>query len=252
MFRISNIDNNKNIIVTETLGQFEVLEYQKDLSISSSEAAQREFFYRQCGTKKRQVRVKLNNSSVILSSGALQYMVGQIRMCTNVRGVGDLIGKAISGKVTGEAAIKPKYEGAGHIYLEPSYKHFILHEINPDQGALVVSDGMFYACDSTLSMRVSGRKNLSSAVLGGEGLFNLSLSGQGVVALESFSPVAELVTIEMRNDTLMVDGSYALMWSESLDFTVERSSKTLIGSAASGEGLLNVYRGTGIVVMACV
>ena len=36
----------------------------------------------------------------------------------------------------------------------------------------------------------------------------------------------------------------------SLNFTVERSGKSLIGSAASGEGLVNVYRGTGKVLMA--
>ena len=41
----------------------------------------------------------------------------------------------------------------------------------------------------------------------------------------------------------------ALAWSPSLNFTVERSGKSLIGSAASGEGLVNVYRGTGSVLM---
>ena len=40
------------------------------------------------------------------------------------------------------------------------------------------------------------------------------------------------------------------MWSKSLDFTVERSSKSLIGSMVNKEGLVNVYRGTGKVLMA--
>ena len=45
----------------------------------------------------------------------------------------------------------------------------------------------------------------------------------------------------------------AIAWSGSLDFTVERSGKSLdFGSAASGEGLVNVYRGTGKVLMAPV
>ena len=44
----------------------------------------------------------------------------------------------------------------------------------------------------------------------------------------------------------------AIAGSSSLDFTVERSGKTLIGSAASGEGLVNVYRGTGKVLLAPV
>ena len=53
----------------------------------------------------------------------------------------------------------------------------------------------------------------------------------------------------VMNDVLKVDGNYAIAWSKSLDFTVERSGKSLIGSAASGEGLVNVYRGTGKVLM---
>lgn len=52
-----------------------------------------------------------------------------------------------------------------------------------------------------------------------------------------------------QNDTLKVDGSFAIAWSASLNFTVERTTKSLIGSAASGEGLVNVYRGTGRVLM---
>lgn len=42
----------------------------------------------------------------------------------------------------------------------------------------------------------------------------------------------------------------AIAWSGSLEFKVERSGKTLAGSAASGEGLVNVYRGTGKIWIA--
>ncbi|MDU0893992.1 MAG: AIM24 family protein, partial [Anaerococcus sp.] len=83
-------------------------------------------------------------------------------------------------------------------------------------------------------------------------LFNLGLFGQGIVALES--PVArnELIEVELEDDELRIDGSFAVAWSSSLKFTVERTTKSLIGSAASGEGLVNVYRGSGKVLMAPV
>lgn len=58
------------------------------------------------------------------------------------------------------------------------------------------------------------------------------------------------IGVQLEDDELKVDGNFAIAWSESLSFTVERSTKTLIGSAASGEGLVNVYRGTGKVLMA--
>ena len=85
-----------------------------------------------------------------------------------------------------------------------------------------------------------------------QGLFNLSLMGQGTVALESPVPASEIVTVDLENDELKVDGNFAIAWTNGLQFTVERSTKTLIGSAASGEGLVNVYRGTGRVLLAPV
>ena len=84
---------------------------------------------------------------------------------------------------------------------------------------------------------------------GGEGLFNLSLNGRGVFCVESDCPKEELIEITLQDDVLKIDGNYAIAWSKSLNFTVERSGKSLIGSAASGEGLVNVYRGTGKVLM---
>ena len=96
------------------------------------------------------------------------------------------------------------------------------------------------------------RSNLSSAAAGGEGLFNLGVMGEGVLCLESQCPREELVEITLHNDVLKIDGNMAVAWSGSLEFTVERSGKSLIGSAASGEGLVNVYRGSGKVLMAPV
>lgn len=58
-----------------------------------------------------------------------------------------------------------------------------------------------------------------------------------------------MIEIRLDNDVMKVDGNFVIAWSSTLDFTVERSGKSLIGSAASGEGLVNVYRGTGKVLM---
>ena len=108
-------------------------------------------------------------------------------------------------------------------------------------GAITVNDGLFYACETTIQQHAVMVSRPSAMVAGGEGLFNLSLMGQGTVALESPVPASEIVT-----------GNFAIAWTNGLQFTVERSTKTLIGSAASGEGLVNVYRGTGRVLLAPV
>ena len=83
-----------------------------------------------------------------------------------------------------------------------------------------------------------------------EGLFNLCLEGSGHAVLNSSCPIKELYEITLDNDCIKIDGNNAVCWSRSLAFTVERSGKSLIGSAASGEGLVNVYRGTGKILVA--
>ena len=109
---------------------------------------------------------------------------------------------------------------------------------------------MFIACDDEVKDHVVMRSNLSSAAFGGEGLFNLCLEGDGLVVLNSPCPKEELYEIVLQNDVIKIDGNHAVCWSKSLEFTVEKSGKSLIGSAASGEGLVNVYRGTGKILMA--
>ena len=184
-----------------------------------------------------------------IQAGAMQWMLGDVKATTGIKGVGDFLGKAVRGKATGESAIKPEYTGSGVLVLEPTYKYLILMDAAQWGGGVVLDDGLFLACESTLQHKAVMRSNFSSAVAGGEGLFNLSLNGNGVFCIESECPKEELIEIELQNDVLKVDGNYAIAWSKSLDFTVERSGKSLIGSAASGEGLVNVYRGTGKVLM---
>ena len=136
--------------------------------------------------------------------------------------------------------------------LEPTYKHIILIDTAEWNGNIILDDGLFLACDSRLTHKAVMRSNFSSAVAGGEGLFNLGISGNGILCLESPCPKEELVEITLQDDILKIDGNMAIAWSGSLSFTVERSGKSLIGSAASGEGLVNVYRGTGKVLLAPV
>ena len=134
--------------------------------------------------------------------------------------------------------------------FKPSYHYILLEDVASwGRDGIVLTDGMFLACDAGIQEKVIMRKNLSS-VFGGKGLFNLSLIGEGVCALESFVPREELFEFTLENDVMKIDGNMAVCWSGSLDFTVERSSKSLLGSMVNGEGLVNVYRGTGKILMA--
>lgn len=251
MYNINNFQNNDDVRVLDSQGPFSVIEYKKDLSVNPS-TAMLSYYCNEMNVRKRQLVCELKNADITLQAGAMQWSVGNVNATTGIKGVGDLFGKAIRGKMTGESAIKPEYTGNGTLVLEPTYRHILLMNTADWNGAVVLDDGLFLACDSVLQQKAVMRSNISSAALGGEGLFNLCLTGNGVFAIESRCPKEELIEITLDNDVLKVDGNLAIAWSNSLDFSVERSGKTLVGSAASGEGLVNVYRGTGKVLLAPV
>ena len=251
MFRIKNFTDNDDIRILDSMGAFTVVEYQRDLSILP-EQAQMAYYCSEMNVRRRQVVCDLSKANITLQSGAMQWTVGNVNVTTGVKGVGDLFGKALRGSVTGESAIKPEYTGDGRLVTEPTYRHIILLNLDDWNGSVVLDDGLFLACEATLQHKAVMRSNISSAVAGGEGLFNLGINGKGILCLESPSPKEELIEIELVDDVLKVDGNMAIAWSGSLEFTVERSGKSLIGSAASGEGLVNVYRGTGRVLLAPV
>ena len=247
--RIENLQN-ENRKFAKSIGNFHVLEYVQDASVSPMNAMN-EYFMSKMNVRRRQVVIDIDKDhSAIIQAGAMQWMGGNVRATSGIKGIGDFLGKAIKGAVTKETTVKPEYVGEGCLVLEPTYKYIILADVGKwGSAGMTIEDGMFLACDANVKSNVVARKNLSSAVLGGEGLFNLSLQGNGVAALESNVPEDELIEVILENDELKIDGNLAVCWSSNLEFTVERSTKTLVGSAVSGEGLVNVYRGTGRVLM---
>ena len=247
--RIENLQN-ENRKYAKSIENFHVLEYVQDASVSPMNAMN-EYFMSKMHVRRRQVVIDIDKDhSAVIQAGAMQWMGGNVQATSGVKGIGDFLGKALKGAVTKETTVKPEYVGEGCLVLEPTYKYIILADVGKwGSAGMTIEDGMFLACDANVKSKIVARKNLSSAVLGSEGLFNLSLQGNGVAALESNVPEDELIEVILENDELKIDGNLAVCWSSNLEFTVERSTKTLVGSAVSGEGLVNVYRGTGRVLM---
>ena len=247
---IAEVSGSRSVV--EKLGRFSVIEYEKDLSVTP-DSAQNAWFASSMNIRKRQVMADLDDDhGVIVQAGAMQMMLGQVDMVTGIKGVGDLMKKAVGSAVTGETVIKPHYSGNGTVLLEPTFRYILLEDMADWPDGLVIQDGMFLACDDAVEMRVCARKSLSSTLFGKEGLFNTVLFGGDTVVLESDVPKDEIFVIELKDDELKIDGHQAICWSAGLSFTVERTAPTLIGSAVSKEGLVNVYRGTGKVLVAPV
>lgn len=250
-FRISNFIDNDDVQVVEQLGGFRVTEWKRDVSVDAT-SAMTAYFASLMNVRRRQLVCDLSQAPVTVQAGTMQWMAGDVRMTSGIKGAGDFLSKSFRSMVTNESVIKPEYTGTGVLVLEPTYRHILLIDVRDWGSNIVLEDGMFLACDARMKHQAVRRKTLSSVVAGGEGIYNLAIQGDGILALESTCPRQELIEVTLQNDTLKIDGNQAIAWSASLEFTVERSGKTMLGSAASGEGLVNVYRGTGKVLLAPV
>lgn len=244
------VGENDNINVVDEKGPFQVIEYERDLSVNPEEAPLK-YFASKMNIRPRQLVVDLRKTSgIYLQAGAMQWMSGSNKLSSGIKGVGDLGRKFLKSKVTGETTIKPEYSGDGYLVTEQTYKHLLLLDLNEWNNNLMIDDGLFLAAEKSIELTVQSRTNLSSALASSEGLFNTVLVGNGYVCLESRIPLKELIILELYEDTVSIDGPMAIAWTSNLQLTVERSGKSFLGSAVSGEGLVNVYRGTGKILMA--
>ena len=117
MYQIKNFQDNDDVRTVDQLGPFTVIEYLRDLSVMPG-SAMTAYYCNEMNVRKRQVLCDLGQADITIQAGAMQWMVGDVKATTGVKGVGDLLGKAIRGKATGESAIKPEYTGSGTLVLE--------------------------------------------------------------------------------------------------------------------------------------
>ena len=207
--RIENLQN-ENRKFTKSIGNFHVLEYVQDASVSPMNAMN-EYFMSKMNVRRKQVVIDIDKDhSAVIQSGSMQWMGGNVQATSGVKGIGDFLGKALKGAVTKETAVKPEYVGEGCLVLEPTYKYIILADIGKwGSAGMTIEDGMFLACDANVKSKVVPRKNLSSAVLGSEGLFNLILSR---LVDTFFSRISPTMQLPPKHHSI----AYVLPWAEGL------------------------------------
>ena len=186
------------------------------------------------------VTINLDNSAVRTEAGAMRYIRGNIEMESSAPSVGGFFKAAF----TGETAFKPRYEGTGTLVLEPSLTNYFFLELDNEE--FILDQGAYWASDD--QVEVSAYRNKAvTALFSGEGWFQTSVKGKGTVVVSAPGPIE---IIDLEKDRLVVDGSFAVARSSSLNFEVTRSTKSMWGSLTSGEGLVNTITGTGRVYLA--
>jgi uncharacterized protein (AIM24 family) len=189
----------------------------------------------------RLVKCTLNDETVRTESGALYYLRGRIEMESK----GPTMGGLLKSLTTGESIFRPTYTGSGELFLEPSLGGF--HVFLCGGESWILENGAYWASESAITVDVH-RERALTAFKSGEGFldFQTKVSGQGQVVLATQGPVE---VVHLRDERMMVDGKYVLGRSGEIEYSVRRSSKSLLGSVTSGEGLVRVYEGTGTLLM---
>ena len=94
---IQHFGDDGNCKIIDRCGCFDVVEYQRDMSVTPEEATQA-YFCGEMNVRRRQLVCRLAQASgnIVVQAGAMQWMAGNVSAVTGIKGVGDLIGKTFS------------------------------------------------------------------------------------------------------------------------------------------------------------
>jgi uncharacterized protein (AIM24 family) len=261
------------VVQTVTRGgtTFELLEYGALAGSEPLAAVERLYALNRAGARLRQLRVRLADDAVRTEPGALQFLKGRIQMESTTGaggGLGGFMRGALAAARTGETVFKPLYRGRGELYLEPTFGHVWLAQLGGagvggaaaggaaaggealGADTVYADQGLFYCCEDGVQVSAHKVESFSARMAGGEGRYQTELTGSGVVAFRIPVPRREVVSVDLADETLQVDGSFALLRTGDVHFTVERAGGSLADAVTSGEGLLQTFRGTGRVWLA--
>lgn len=244
-----DMNSCKVIVSRETENvKVEVLAFDSLKGSSDIRTAEMLFYAQNTGMTLKMVRVTLSNSKVRVEPGALYYMKGNLEMKASTGGG---LFKGLKRKMlSGETFFVNEIHGTGEIYLEPTFGHFFLHNLKENETGIIVDSGLFYGGTEGLKIDAVMLKTISSAFASQEGLFQTRIRGNGIAIMYSPVPEEEIQRFTLANDRLFVDGNFALMRSENIKYKVVKSSKSLLATSVSGEGLLHRFEGIGNVWIA--
>lgn len=156
------------------------------------------------------------------------------------QGIGNLLKKAVSG----EGARLMKIEGQGRVYLADAGKKVTLLRLQGE--TIFVNGNDVLAFEDGIENKITLMRRVAGMMAGG--LFNIRLSGNGLVAITShYDPLTLRVT---PDKPVFTDPNATIAWSGNLnpDFVTDISIGTLLGRS-SGESVQMKFAGDGWIVV---
>jgi uncharacterized protein (AIM24 family) len=190
----------------------------------------------------RMLEVNLNGR-VWTKMGSMVAYIGDIRFTREgvmEHGIGKFLKKAVSG----EGAKLTKAEGRGKLYLADAGKKVQIISLAGE--TIFVNGNDLLAFEDAIKWDISMMRKLSAMMAGG--LFNVRLSGEGMIVVTShYEPLVLMVT---PGRPVTTDPNATIAWSGSLtpEFKTDISLKTFFGRG-SGESIQMQFQGDGFVVI---
>ena len=181
-------------------------------------------------------RINTKMGSMVAYNGAIKFT----REKMLDQGVGNLLKKAISG----EGMSITYADGQGKLYLADSGKKVSI--INLQNESIFINGSDVLAFEPTLTHKINMMKKVAAMVSGG--LFNVHLSGSGMVAMTThFEPITLRVE---PGKPVYTDPNATVAWSGTLSPQLKKdiSFRSFIGRA-SGESFQMLFEGDGFVVI---
>jgi uncharacterized protein (AIM24 family) len=177
-------------------------------------------------------------------SGAMIARKGNIKFTRQGlldQGLGGLLKKAVSG----EGMQLMKIEGQGRVYLADSGKKITLLRLQGE--SIFVNGNDVLALEASVNNEITMMRKVAGMLSGG--LFNVKLSGNGLIAFTShYEPLT--LPVNASTGPVFTDPNATVAWSSSLspDIVTDISLGTFIGRG-SGESIQLKFAGEGWVVV---
>jgi uncharacterized protein (AIM24 family) len=181
--------------------------------------------------------------TVYAKAGAMVAYRGDVKFSR--KGVlEDGVGKLFKKALTGEGMTLMKMEGNGRVYLADKNKR--VHVLNLAGESLCVNGNDLLALQSTLEWDIVMLKSVAGALAGG--LFNVQISGTGLVAITTHGNPLVLPVTSAR--PVHTDPQATVAWSGHLqpDMHTDMSLGMLVGRT-SGESVQMRFKGDGWVMV---
>lgn len=183
-----------------------------------------------------------------IERGCMAYMQDVVlegKMNTNKKGLGGLVSALGRSLTSGESFFITEATASTDdaiLGIAPAIPGKVMPlKVGSQQYCL--NTGVFLACDQSVSY-VMKRQELGKAIFSNTGgLFIMETQGEGDLLVSCFGDIIPIMV--EPNKPISIDNEHVVAWDSSLQYHIKIASG--IFGFTSGEGLVNEFRGSGVV-----